>query len=172
MSATHAPETAGPVQSGARTNRGLVVLVTALTVITLGLAGWLAYTLAQTPETALSDDVATVVEDYHDAWNAYDGEAFLTMVTSDYRFNSEPGDPGESAEATAQMISNDLRAIGWAVTQLDVPRMVGDDTRVLVSAANRLTATSSIQESDGFSLITLVKDGGSWKVRSHVFVAR
>lgn len=170
MSATHAPETAGPVQSGARTNRGLVVLVTVLTVITLGLAGWLASLLLAEEETAPTPDVAAVVEDYRDAWNAHDGAAFLALVTPDFEFYDTPGLPGDSAGTTAAMIGADLAPIEWAVAEVGEPLIASSGSTVEVSMVNRVTSTSALAEGDGISLLTLVQVDGSWKVRQHIFI--
>ena len=117
MSVEHAPENVASLESTQRRNRGLTIAVAVLTVITLGLAGWLAYLLLVPEENSVSADVAQVAEEYSDAWNNYDGAAFLGLVTADYQFFETAGQPGEDAEGTAAMISNDLEGFDWAVEQ-------------------------------------------------------
>lgn len=169
METMHAPETARPSASIERRTRGLTVAVAVLTAMTLGLAGWLAYLLLSTDETAVSSDVAVVVEDYRDAWNDYDGEAFLGLVTPGYRFYETPGVPGDTAEETAATISTGLASINWAVEQIGPGQMIGDENTVYVSVVNRVTGTGGAIWGEGISVFTLVKQGDTWKVQQHVF---
>jgi Tfp pilus assembly protein PilV len=171
MSVEHAPEDVGSLESTQRKNRGLTIAVAVLTVITLGLAGWLAYLLVVPEENAVSSDVAQVLEDYTDAWNNYDGAAFMGLVTADYKFYEAAGQPAEDAEGTAAMISNDLEGFDWAVEQQGAAQMIGDEYTVHVSSLD-VTSTNVGPDNEGVSVLTLVNQDGVWKVKQHIFDGR
>lgn len=169
MSVEHAPESVGSLESTQHRSRGLTIAVVVLTVVTLGLAGWLAYLMLAPEDNALSDDVAQVVEEYNDAWNNYDGAAFLGLVTANYKFYDAPGESPDNAEDTAAMISTDLRNNGWAVERQGSVQMIGDEYTVQVSQLD-VTSTYGAVEDEGTSVITLVNEDGAWKVQRHVWV--
>ena len=170
MSVEHAPEDVGSLESTQRRNRGLTIAVAVLTVITLGLAGWLAYLLVVPEENAVSSDVAQVLEDYTDAWNNYDAEAFMGLVTANYRFYDTVGQPGASAEDTAAMISDDLAGYGWAVEPRGPAQMLGDEYTVRVTQFDATgIGTEGVFDDEGASVITLVNQDGTWKVQQHTF---
>jgi uncharacterized protein (TIGR02246 family) len=171
MSVKNAPESVGPVESTPRRNRGLTIAVVVLTVLTLGLAGWVAYLMLVPEDNALSDDVAQVVEEYGDAWNNYDGAAFLGLVTADYEFYFAPGDSAGDAEQTAAMISNELKARGWAVEPQGSAQMIGDEYMVRVSQIDVTSYTDGSATKEGVSVLTLVNEDGAWKVQQHVWDA-
>lgn len=156
------------LRSTQRRSRGLTIAVVLLTVITLGLAGWLAYLLLVPEENALSDDVAQVVQEYRDAWNTYDGATFLGLVTADFMFYDSVGTPGDNAEQTAVMITSDLKSGDWSVERLGPAQMVGDENTVKVSELD-VTNYYGAVAGEGVSVLTLVKQDGTWKVQQHAW---
>ena len=169
MDTMHAPETVGSTGSIGARNRSLTIAVAVLAVVAVGLGGWLAYLLLSTDETAVSSEVASVVDDYRDAWNGYDAEAFLGLVAPGYRFYDTPGLPGDDAETTAAVIGTGLAGIKWAVEQIGPGQMTGDESTVYVSVVNRVTGTGGAIWGEGMSVFTLVKQGDTWKVERHIF---
>ena len=171
MSVKNAPESVGSLESTQRRNRGLTIAVVVLTVITLGLAGWLAYVMLAPEENALSDDVAQVVEEYGDAWNNYDAAAFLGLVTGDYEFYVAPGESADNAEQTAALISTELKSRGWAVEPQGPAQMIGDEYTVRVSQISVTSADDGMAGDEGVSVLTLVNEDGAWKVQQQVWDA-
>ncbi|MBG7604343.1 MAG: hypothetical protein IZT58_06875, partial [Actinobacteria bacterium] len=51
--------------------------------------------------STVPDDVKTVLDTYSQAWSDYDSEAFLAVVTDDYRHISENGEFDAAAQAGA-----------------------------------------------------------------------
>lgn len=147
--------------------RSLRLAAVILTVIALGLGGWLGYVLLATQETEVTAEIQAVIDDYHNAWNDHDSEAFLRLVTSGYRFYDTPGVMGDDAEETARMIGQQLRSLNWQVEQVGPSQMIGDETTVQVGTVNRITATGFTGE--GVSVLTLVKVGDDWMVGRQVF---
>lgn len=168
MSVKDAPESVGALDSTHRRNRGLTIAVVVLTVITLGLAGWLAYLLLAPQGNAVSDDVAQVAEEYGDAWNNHDGAAFMGLVTADYQLYISPGESADNAEQTAAMISTDLKTLGWSVERQGPAQMIGDEDTVKVSELDVLR-NGSVVVDEGVSVITLVNQDGTWKVQQHTW---
>ena len=171
MSVKNAPESVGSLESTQRRNRGLTIAVAVLTVITLGLAGWLAYVMLAPEENALSDDVAQVAEEYGDAWNNYDAAAFLGLVTGDYEFYVAPGEPADNAEQTAALISTELKSRGWAQEPQGPAQMIGDEYTVRVSQISVTSADDGMAGDEGVSVLTLVNVDGAWKVQQQVWDA-
>ena len=157
------------VQSGRtghpdRGNRTLKAIVIALTVALVGLGAWVIIDRSSTPDTAPSDDVAQVWDDYLDAWSDYDGDAFLEITTDDYTFVSEMGTAGATSQAA---FINRLGDYDWQVTQVGEPIMAGDGPW-FVSQVNQIEDNRS-GPVEGISVLTIVDDGGVLRVANHMF---
>ena len=157
----------GPGRTGHpdRGNRTLKAIVIALTVALVGLGAWVIIDRSSTSDTALSDDVAQVWNDYSDAWNNYDGDAFLALVTPDYTFVN--GQSTTNAESQARSIEN-ASTVDWHATMVGEPTMVGDGPWY-VSQAGQVEMTSLPEPIEGISVLTIVDVGGELKVANHTF---
>ena len=83
-------------------NRLLTTLVVVLALALLGLGIWAMSARGSISDTAVSNDIQLLVDDYVDAWNDYDSDAFLSLVTDDYIHESVEG--ASTAQGTAQNI--------------------------------------------------------------------
>ena len=164
MDTIHATERESLVEQTDRRLRPWKLAVAIMAVIALGFAGWVSYLLFAPGDTDVAADVQTVIDDYRDAWNNYDADGFRGLVTSGYRFYDGPSATPLDVDETAAMIGTSLPAIDWSVEQIGEPQMVGGATRVTVAAANQTSM------GEGFSLFTLVKQDGAWKLAQHVFI--
>lgn len=116
-------------------------------------------------DTAVSGEIETLLEDYRAAWNDYDSEAFLALVTDDYTFEFA-GDVTTAEEQAAGIANSEF--INGHVEKVGAPIMFGDGPNYFVAEANR--TTSSDIDMDGISLFTIVQDGDVYKIHSHVVV--
>jgi len=148
-----------------RGNRTLKAIVIALTVALVGLGSWVIIDHSSTSDTAPSDDVAQLWNDYTDAWNNYDGDAFLALVTPGYTFVN--GQSTTNAESQARSIAN-ASTVDWHVTMVGEPIMAGDGPWY-VSQANRIEMSSLPAPLEGISVLTIVDVGGVLKVANHTF---
>jgi hypothetical protein len=148
-----------------RGNRTLKAIVIALTVALVGLGAWVIIDRSSTSDTAPSDDVAQVWSDYVDAWNNYDGDAFLALVTPDYTFVN--GDSTTNAESQARAIAT-ADTVDWHVTMLGEPTMAGDGPWY-VAQVNKVEMSSLPEPLEGISVLTIVDIGGELKVANHTF---
>jgi hypothetical protein len=146
-----------------RGNRTLTAIVIALTVALVGLGAWVIIDRSSTPGTAPSDDVAQVWDDYTEAWDNSDGDAFLQLTTSDYTFVTEQGTNTAAAQANA------INMLGpsWSVTPIGERTMAGDGPWY-VSQVN-LVEGVSFAPVEGVSVLTIVDDDGVLRVSNHVF---
>jgi hypothetical protein len=147
-----------------RTNRTLMAVAIALAVALVGLTAWVIVDRTSTPETAPSDDVAQVWNDYQDAWNNYDGDAFLQVVTSDFTFVTEQGITDGPDQAAS---INNLGQFGWQVTPIGERIMAGDGPWYVTQMNHVELAGSST--ADGLTVLTIVDDGGVLRVQNHTF---
>jgi len=147
-----------------RSGRGWMWLSILLAVALIGLGTWFIVDQTSDSATAPSDDVVSLVDDYHDAWNTYDGAAFLALVTDDFVFDD--GTSSLTADATATRIES-LDFYNFHVVQLNESQMVGDGPWY-VSVANELTGVTPTV--DGFSIFEIVEDGGVLKVARHSYI--
>ena len=145
--------------------RAMTITVVVLAVAVLGLGAWLIYDTVTGSDTAVSGEIETLLDDYVAAWNDYDSEAFLALVTDDYTFDGASGPT--TAEQTAVAISNN-EFTDVNVEEVGDPIMFGDGPNYFVARANRIT--SSQTNMDGISLFTIVQQGDVYKIFSHVFV--
>jgi hypothetical protein len=148
-----------------RGHRTLKALVIVLAVALVGLGGWVIIDRSSTSDTAPSDDVAQLWDDYSDAWNNYDSEAFLGLVTSDYTFVSEQGT--NSAADQAVEITR-LGSYGWHVTPVGDAAMAGDGPWY-VTQVNEVEFSTGTAPVEGISVMTIVDDGGVLRISNHTF---
>ena len=148
-----------------RANRTLKAIVIVLTVALVGLGAWVIIDRSSTSETAPSDDVAQLWDDYTDAWNNSDGDAFLELTTPDYTFTSELGTATAASQASA---INRFDAYGWNVTPIGEPTMAGDGPWY-VSQVNLVEYSASAAPVEGISVLTIVDDDGVLRVSNHMF---
>jgi len=145
-------------------NRTLKAIVIVLTVALVGLGAWVIIDRTSTPDTALSDDVAQVWDDYVDAWSDYDGDAFLELTTDGYTFVSEMGTASAASQAAA---INRSGSYDWQVTPIGERVMAGDGPW-FVSQMNQIEDNRS-GPVEGISVLTIVDDGGVLRVANHTF---
>lgn len=146
-------------------DRALKAIVIVLTLALVGLGAWVIIDRNSTPDTAVSDDVAQVWDDYSEAWSNYDGDAFLELTTDDYTFVSELGT--SSAETQAFFIDG-LDRYDWNVTMIGERIMAGDGPW-FVSQVNRIDDNTMTEPVEGITVLTIVDDGGVLRVANHTF---
>ena len=119
-------------------------------------------------DSGVPDDVQTVLDTYTQAWNDYDSEAFLVVVTDDYRFMSETGefDAIEQAEAIAAS-----RSLNISVESQGDLIGAGDGPYYVAEVAVIKGGTFPADGIDGINTITVIDDGGTLKVSEHIFTA-
>ena len=145
--------------------RAMTITVVVLAVAVLGLGAWLIYDMVAGSDTAVSGEIETLLDDYRAAWNDYDSEAFLALVTDDYTFefagDVTPAEQQAVAIANSEFVNGHVEKVGESI-------MYGDGPNYFVAQANR--TTSSQIDMDGISLFTIVQNGDVYKIQSHVFV--
>jgi hypothetical protein len=119
--------------------------------------------------SAVPDDVETVLDTYSQAWSDYDSEAFLAVVTDDYRHISENGELDAAAQAAAIQTSRSFNFT--AEPQGD---QIGTGDGPYYVAQRDLLKGGGFPDDGvvGISTFTVVDDGGTLKVSEHVFVGQ
>ena len=117
--------------------------------------------------TALSSEVQELIDEYTQTWNDNDGDAFLALVTDDYRFVSLVDD--QDAEATAADISADQ--IFWTVSQVGDGVMTGDGP-YYGSIVNEFAGPEDDDRFTGISTFVVVDDGGVLKIAQHAYTGQ
>jgi len=107
-----------------RTHRYLVVAVLVLAAALIGLVAWMVYDNSTTSETATTDEIDQLMDDYTAAWNSYDGDAFLALATEVFTTRMPDGTVLD-AEAQASSIASSS-SIGWHVDTVGDRMMSGD----------------------------------------------
>jgi hypothetical protein len=146
-------------------HRALKAIVIVLTLALVGLGAWVIIDRNSTSDTAVSDDVAQVWDDYSEAWSNYDGDAFLELTTDDYTFVTEDGTNSAASQAT---VINRLGSYDWNVTMIGEPVMAGDGPWY-VAQVNRVDDNTMTEPVEGISVLTIVDDGGVLRVANHTF---
>lgn len=146
--------------------RALIGLILVLAAIVAGLGTWLLVERTSTPETAITDEVERLLDDYYDAWNTWDGDAYLQLVTDDGSFVMT----GRTTTTTQQaIVIEGLRRFDWHVEPIGEPIMVGDGPWY-VTQADHLTAVGYPDGGhQGISTFTIVDDTGTLRVSRHVY---
>lgn len=147
----------------------LIGLVVVLAAAVVGLGAWLIVERSAASDVAVTDEVQQLIDDYHDVWNEYDGEAYLDLVTE----NGVHVVGGRATSASEQaMIIDGLGRYDWHVEPLGEPIMVGDGPWY-VAQANLLTSATYPEEGyEGLSTLTIVDDDGTLRISRHVYTGR
>lgn len=145
--------------------RSMSTLVIVLAVALVGLGVWATYDFITESDTAVPGEIQTLLDDYRDAWNNYDDDAFLGLVTDGYRFEFAGDVTGAQDQAVAIVASE---TVDGHVEKVGKTIMYGDGPSYFVAQANH--TTSEGVDLDGISLFTIVKDGDVFKIHRHVFV--
>ncbi len=112
------------------------------------------------------DELRAVADEYLGSYEARDSEAFLAIVTDDYRFVSDQGQV--SPVDQARDIDRVLDEIDWGIELLSDYVTTGTDPYT-VEFDNRITATIYPSAGRvGTSTLTIVDDDGTLKVSKHV----
>ncbi len=151
--------------------RFLTITVVVLAIALIGLGAWLVSERATSSETAVTEEIQSVVDDYLAAWNTYDGDTFLELVTSDYALDMTSGPVSMILEAKeASELINGLAVRDWQETSIGQPSMTGEGPW-FVSVVEHFTAPDYGPEgADGVSTFTIVDEGGTLKVARHTYV--
>jgi len=147
--------------------RRLWLTVVILGVFLLGFGAWIIYDYTQDSALAPSAEIAQLVDDYTNAWNDYDGEAFLATTQAGYRFTSNAG----TFDRTEQLfvIENTLPEVEWRVEALADPMAVGDGPTWFITIPNE--TTDNIRDFiEGVSVLTVVDRDGTYLVTGHIFI--
>jgi hypothetical protein len=117
--------------------------------------------------STVPSDVETVIDTYSQAWSDYDSEAFLAIVTDDYRHVSENGEFDATEQAAAFQGGRSLNFTAERTGDL-----IGTgDGPYYVAQGNLLKGGGFPTDGVvGISTFTVVDDGGTLKVSEHVFI--
>lgn len=147
------------------TNRILLITAIVLGLLAIGFAAWAVYGLNTEPDNAVSTEIQSLVDDYEAAWNNYDGDAFLALVTDDFRGDYGSGEIGAAYQASE--INYMLGNYDWSIERIGDPTMSGDGPWYVVTT-QRLTNTTGT--SHGVSVLTVVDDGGMLRIAEHLWI--
>ena len=160
----HPTTTAEPGTSH-RGQRGMGWLVAVLVVAVAGLGAWAIYGAFSGSETAPTDEIDQLMDDYMDAWNDYDGDAFLQVVSDDYVLQTEGDLTGAAAQAT---YIDQLGTYNWQVTPVG-DRMMAGDGPWYVTQVNVLESSIYAGEVEGITVLTIVDEDGVLRVAGHTY---
>lgn len=151
-------------------NRRFITAIGVLVVAVLALGAWVVYDQISEQETAAPAEVRDFLDEYHAAWNNYDGAAFLALTTEDYVFDS--GGAVFDRDAMATTISGSGRAQNFTSEIIGDPVISGDGPTYYVAVVNRLDSslyTTDI-ERGGISTFVLVDGEDGLRMGAHHFV--
>ncbi len=152
---------------GPKGNRFLIALVVVLAAVVVGLVAWLIIDQTSSSDVAATDEVQQLVDDYHDAWNNWDGDAYLDLVTDDAVFVSRFA---TTPAATQANIISSGEGTNWHVQAVGEAIMTGDGPWY-VAQANRLTAAVYPDDGyEGLSILTIVDVDGTLQVARHQYI--
>jgi hypothetical protein len=148
--------------------QAMTTTVVILAVTLIGLGAWVIYDFVMESDTVTTGEINALLEDYRTAWNEYDYEAFLALVTDD--FVHEYAGFSSDAQATAADIES-AEAFENNIETVGDPVMSGEGPEYYVAQADVLTSEGETAL-EGISIFTIVQDGDTYKIRHHVFVGQ
>jgi len=156
------------LEDAQRNNHWLIGAVVVLAIALLALGAWVVYDQAQTADTAGSDAVIEMLDDYRAAWNEYDGDAFMALTAEDYVLVSSGGEE-VARTMQASTIRGFAKGINFQVEQIGDPVVVGDGP-YYVAVANRLDSDAyegDLVDHVVISTFVVVETADGLKVAEH-----
>lgn len=145
-------------------NRWLGWLAGILAVAVVGLGVWLIAEVTSSNGASLPAEVEAAIDDYLDAWQATDGEAFLAATTEDYTLMSNGSEFSRTLQASLVEMASYFRVD-------TVDRMVIGDGPYYVASSERVHLSAASTEGHlGQSVLTVVEVDGAWKVGQHTWL--
>lgn len=168
-----APSSAGqrePQEIPMNRPTGLIVTVSVLALVFVALSGW-ALTINFNSDSGVPADVIQAIEDYNDAWNSSDGEAFVEMTTDDYIMHTERfGDWTQRSQARQV---GDSGTHDWLSEWIGRPTGTGDGPWYVARATHLEADMYPPEGIDGLSTFkVVVDDEGLMKIARHTFQAQ
>ncbi len=148
--------------SARRNNRWLVGAVIVVTVLLLALSAWVVYDLASEPETAATDEVTALYDDYVKAYVEGDTEAFFALTTEDYLFKAV-GDYAVDRNTQANVAVRP----GFQIERVGDLMMTGDGPTYFVVATEQALDGSY----PGVSAYRIVQTEDGLKIAEHTWVS-
>lgn len=151
------------LKTAERNNRWLVAAVVVLAVALVALGAWVLYDMASEPETAASDEITAVLDDYNAAWNEGDDDAFRELTSEGYTFTSGDTTANRDVQAVSIVASStfDVRRVGDLV-------VMGDGPEYFVVAAEEIAYGGG--DFVGVSAYRVVETEEGLKVAEHTWV--
>lgn len=151
------------LEKAKHSNRRLVVAVVLLAVALVALGAWVMYDIASAPETAATNEITAVYDDYAASWVEQDSEAFLGVTTEDY-FQTSFGTIMTRSER-----ANGLRQPGLSeIERIGDLMVMRDGTNYFVAAAERITFMNV--EYVGVSVYRVVETDTGLKIAEHGWI--
>lgn len=158
------------LEEAQRTNKWLIAAVVVLAVALVALGAWVVSDLTATNATEAPAEVQALLDGYREAWNTYDGEAFLGYVSNGYTFDDHRN--VRDALGTATLIES-MGPSGFSTELAGDYVFVPDNdaTMYSVSAPNVLGNNSNSDSANGISLYRIVNfPNEGWKITYHKYV--
>lgn len=169
MTATrHAPRTPDAPTRGDAAPRRPTGLVATVVVLLLAVVGLIIWPIGgNDSDASLPDDVEQLLDDYEDAWNDYDAEAFLELTTGDYVMRTQRN--GESGRQAQASIIASLGTSEWRTTRAGDPIVTGDGPWQVAQQTDMSATFLPVGEESGISTFVVVVEDGVPKVASHTY---
>jgi len=150
-----------------RRSRLLTILVVLLAAAVVAVGAWAILAGHGNSDTAVTAEIEELLDDYYTAWNDWDGDAYLTLVTENAVHETSLGT--STAQSQASFIDG-FGAYDWHVERIGEAIMHGDGPWY-VAQANLLTANTYPEDGhEGMTVLTIVDDEGTLKVARHVYL--
>ncbi len=147
-----------------KTIRALTISLVILVVALVGLGAWILYDQNTAPETAISDEVATLLDDFDAAWAGGDGEAFLGMVTADYVMHTGRYGDWDAVQQSAALGDHEFVVAGEAI-------MIGEGPWYVARVGHLTNPVTPAEGVDGLATFKIVEEGGALKIAYQTFQA-
>ena len=168
-SITEQPTKVEPPARRVERRSGLVFAVWILAIAVAGLAAWVIYDQVVESRTAVTSEIESLIDEYNGTWNAYDGAAFQSLVTGDYRFVD--GVEINTADEQAGIIENVMSGWEFAVEVVGESMMYGDGPWHVVQM-NLVTTITNRDGARGYSHFTIVERDNVLLVQRHEWMDR
>lgn len=150
--------------TGAR-HQVLIIIAIVLVAAGAGVGAWVVNDRMST-NTSVINDVAQLLDDYSAAWNDWDGEAFLTLVTDEATFRTAAGTTG--AHEQADLIDS-FGSSNWHIDRVGEPVISGDGPWYVAQPVHLSASTYPAAGYDGIATFTIVDVDGMLRVADHAY---
>ena len=156
-------------------SRWPIIVIVLMAIALVGLIAWMTLAMRPNSPTAAPPEIVELMQDYSEAWNAYDADALEAVVTPSYRIHGpESGGFDHGIESIRSYLIPQLDEWDWHLTSdgpfYAVPASAGENNATWYVSSEGAVITRDGVEHPQQGVWTVRQANGEFLVAEHFFM--